>query len=55
MTWRKSARSGGNGGGCVEVATHMDQVMVRDSKDQTGPTLAVNAAEWVAFLRGLHR
>jgi hypothetical protein len=53
VTWRKSSRSGGNGGGCVEVATTRDQVMIRDSRDKNGLVLAVTAAEWRAFLAGL--
>ena len=33
--------SGGNGGGCVEVGTQPDtaRVLVRDTKDRTGPRL----------------
>ncbi len=31
--WRKASRSGGNGGGCVEVASNLPGVVaVRDSK-----------------------
>jgi hypothetical protein len=55
--WRKSSRSGGNGGSCVEVATNLaDLVAIRDSKlvdvDGTyhGPVLTVVPAEWRAFL-----
>ena len=32
--WRKSRRSGGNGGACVEVGKHDDSVLVRDSKTE---------------------
>jgi uncharacterized protein DUF397 len=36
--WRKSIRSGGNGGDCVEVARNLPGVVaVRDSKDPHGP------------------
>ncbi|MBO4210342.1 DUF397 domain-containing protein, partial [Micromonospora echinofusca] len=39
-TWRKSTRSGGSGGNCVEVADNLPGVVgVRDSKDPTGPAL----------------
>ncbi|WP_338598511.1 DUF397 domain-containing protein [Saccharopolyspora sp. SCSIO 74807] len=31
-TWRKSSRSGGDGGACVEVATIPAATGVRDSK-----------------------
>ncbi|MBQ0892386.1 DUF397 domain-containing protein [Micromonospora sp. U56] len=49
--WRKSTRSGGNGGNCVEVADNlMGVVGVRDSKDPTGPTLAFPPPAWAAFV-----
>jgi hypothetical protein len=39
--WRKSSRSGGNGGQCVEVACNLPGIVaVRDSKDPAGPALA---------------
>lgn len=49
--WRKSSRSSGNGGECVEVALRLldDAVAVRDSKDPDGPVLAVAPEEWRAF------
>ncbi|WP_229403983.1 DUF397 domain-containing protein [Micromonospora sp. NBRC 110038] len=50
--WRKSTRSAGNGGECVEVADNLAGVVaVRDSKDQTGPTLAFAPAAWSAFIQ----
>lgn len=52
--WRKSTRSGGNGGNCVEVADNLPGVVaVRDSKDPTGPALVFDAAAFVAFVGGL--
>ena len=48
--WRKSTRSGDNGGNCVEVALTQDVVGVRDSKDRTGPVLTVSPAVWRGFL-----
>lgn len=52
--WRKSTRSGGNGGDCVEVATNLpDIVPVRDSKDRLGPVLTFSPADWRAFVRGV--
>lgn len=52
--WVKSSYSNGDGGGCVEwapttVAT-TGTVPVRDSKNPTGPTLAVPAPAWAAFV-----
>ncbi|MFI2712999.1 DUF397 domain-containing protein [Micromonospora sp. NPDC018662] len=49
--WRKSSRSGSNGGACVEVADDLTGVVgVRDSKDPSGPTLAFAPASWRAFV-----
>ncbi|MFC4019166.1 DUF397 domain-containing protein [Micromonospora sp. GCM10011542] len=54
--WRKSTRSGGNGGNCVEVATNIANIVaVRDSKDATGPLLTFNAQAWTEFLRAAKR
>lgn len=51
--WRKSSRSGGNGGQCVEVARNLPGIVaVRDSKDPTGPALAFTPDAWAAFLYG---
>ena len=52
--WRKSSRSSGNGGDCVEVAGNLPGVVgVRDSKDRGGPVLAFTPAAWRAFVDGL--
>ncbi|RKF26518.1 DUF397 domain-containing protein [Micromonospora globbae] len=54
--WRKSIRSGGNGGNCVEVATNLPGVVaVRDSKDPDGPALAFSPATWTAFVAAAKR
>ncbi|MEV6373598.1 DUF397 domain-containing protein [Micromonospora musae] len=50
--WRKSTRSGSNGGNCVEVADNLPGlVAVRDSKDPAGPVLTFSPTAWVNFLR----
>jgi hypothetical protein len=50
-SWRKSSRSGGNGGQCVEVASNLPGVVaVRDSKNPDGPALVFSTAEWSAFV-----
>jgi len=49
--WRKSSRSNGNGGACVEVARNLVGVVaVRDSKDIDGPVLVFPPGDWTAFL-----
>jgi hypothetical protein len=49
--WRKSSRSGGNGGQCVEVATSLPAIVaVRDSQDPEGAPVVVTRAAWAAFL-----
>ena len=53
VTWRKSHRSGPQGGNCVEVARLADgQVAVRNSRHCDGPALVFTAAEWAAFVGG---
>ncbi|MFC4015185.1 DUF397 domain-containing protein [Nonomuraea purpurea] len=52
--WRKSSRSSGNGGQCVEVAMNLPGVVaVRDSKGPDGPKLTFTPAEWKMFVNGL--
>ncbi len=66
IVWHKSSYSNGSAtcveigwrtssyrtthGACVEVAPAPDRVLVRDSKDPEGPTLAVPTLAWRAFL-----
>ncbi|MFB9235692.1 DUF397 domain-containing protein [Plantactinospora siamensis] len=52
--WRKSTRSSGNGGNCVEVAANLTGIVgVRDSKDRQGPVLTFSPASWTSFVKGL--
>jgi hypothetical protein len=44
--WRVSSHSGSQGGNCVEVAGSGSRVLVRDTKDRTGPVLAISASAW---------
>jgi hypothetical protein len=48
--WRKSSRSGGNGGACVEVGQLVGSVLVRDSNAVDSPELPFSHAAWTAFL-----
>jgi hypothetical protein len=49
LAWFKSSYSGSEGGACLEVASCSDAVHVRDSKNPTGPTLALSPATWTRF------
>ena len=52
--WRTATRSSTNGGSCVEVADNLPgRVLVRDSKDRTGPALTFTPAPWRAFITTL--
>ena len=52
--WRKSTRSGDNGGNCVEVADNLPGIVaVRDSKDCSGPVLVFTADSWTGFVHAL--
>ena len=51
VRWRKSSRSGAEGGDCVEVASVDPAVALRDSKNPDGPTLILNATAWLTFTR----
>ncbi|MEU4553674.1 DUF397 domain-containing protein [Micromonospora violae] len=49
--WRKSTKSGGNGGDCVEVADNLPGVvLVRDTKDRDGGTLTFSPQSWRVFV-----
>lgn len=48
--WRTSTRTDGSNN-CVEVADNLpDVVLVRDTKDRTGPQLTFGPAAWSAFV-----
>jgi hypothetical protein len=51
LAWFKSSYSSNEGGACLEIATRPETVHIRDSKNHTGPTLAVTPTTWTAFLR----
>lgn len=50
--WRKSTRSTATNC-CVEVATGIDSIGVRDSKDPDGPALRFPLTAWSQFLVGV--
>ncbi|MEU4076350.1 DUF397 domain-containing protein [Streptomyces venezuelae] len=50
LAWFKSSYSGAEGGECVEVAASTSQVLVRDSKDKSGPVLRLAPQGWATFV-----
>ena len=50
--WRKSTRSQ-NGGNCVEVAPLAEVIAVRDSKNSSGPVLAISTGAWETFISAI--
>jgi hypothetical protein len=48
--WRKSSYSGGNGGGCVEVASRPGVILVRDTTNRAGAVLSVPTVAWQRFM-----
>lgn len=52
--WRKSSRSTGNGGACVEVAGVSDAIGIRDSKlSERSPIIDLATSHWSTLLRHL--
>jgi Domain of unknown function (DUF397) len=51
LVWRKAQLSTNNGS-CVEVASVVGKIALRDSKDPSGAVLVYTPAEWGAFLDG---
>ncbi len=53
--WRKSSYSGNGGANCVETGSVPGAVIVRDTTNRDGGTLAFTADAWRAFAQGLKR
>jgi hypothetical protein len=49
LTWRKTSYSSNGGAECVEVADHSERVLVRDTKDRSGPMLRFTPGVWQRF------
>jgi hypothetical protein len=52
MNWRKATYTNG-GENCVETASGSGVVLVRDTKDRDGGTLAFSAGAWERFTASL--
>lgn len=50
--WRVATSTGGNGD-CVEAGDADRAILVRDTKDRDGGTLAFTAATWQSFVNSL--
>jgi hypothetical protein len=54
--WRKSTRSNGGEGACVEVAANLPGIVaIRDSKDPDGSKLIFAPAAWRNFTQSVKR
>jgi hypothetical protein len=52
--WRKSSRSTGSNGACVEVAINLPGITaIRDSKNPGGQTLVISRTAFAALLTGI--
>jgi hypothetical protein len=53
--WRTSSYTGNGGGNCVEVTDQSEagRVLVRDTKDRTGPVLRFSSMAWRKFASGV--
>ena len=47
--WRTSSYTGNGGGNCVEVGNAARMILVRDTKDRSGPVLPFSPAVWRRF------
>jgi len=53
-SWRKSSYSGSQGGNCLEVSnSQAGRILVRDTKDRTGPVLRFSPNAWRRFAKQL--
>src|SRR5688500_16298792 len=51
LRWIRSSYSGGDTPSCVEFAVDVrNTVLVRDTKDSSGPLLGFSSAAWSAFV-----
>ncbi|WP_416970227.1 DUF397 domain-containing protein [Streptomyces sp. 4F14] len=51
--WHKSSHSS-NGGACLEISPTPTTILIRDSKNPSGPTLHIPTPAFTTFLAALH-
>jgi hypothetical protein len=51
--WRKSSYSGNGGANCVETGKAPGTVLVRDTANPDGATLAITVDAWTSFTASL--
>lgn len=54
LVWRKARRST-NDGACVEIASVVGEIALRDSKDPSGPILVYTSGAFSAFIEGVKK
>jgi hypothetical protein len=54
-SWRKSSFSDAYGGSCVETASGDGMILVRDTTNRNGATLAFTADAWRTFMADVKR
>ncbi|MCM2389006.1 DUF397 domain-containing protein [Streptomyces albipurpureus] len=52
IQWQKSSFSGGNGPDCVEIASHEDTILIRESDTPTD-IITTDRAKLAAFIQGV--
>ncbi|HEY3753797.1 MAG TPA: DUF397 domain-containing protein [Pseudonocardiaceae bacterium] len=50
ICWIKSSASSGAESNCVQIASVGNVILVRNSRDRSGPRLAIPVRSWAAFL-----
>nr|WP_225835162.1 DUF397 domain-containing protein [Streptomyces sp. NK08204] len=50
VEWMKSSYSTADGPDCVQVTAVPGRIVVRDSKNPTGPRIALTPTAWATFL-----
>jgi hypothetical protein len=53
FVWRKASQSTENGGDCVELAPVSSLIVIRDSKDPSGPKVFINRKDFSRFAADL--